>query len=207
MGDALTDLWTELARELGLDQEGARALGSLISALRRGPLSYEEALEATGLGDEGDDVILLAVELGLAVPTRPDARCLEWDAAPLGQDTLLSLNPAVKSILEALERGESPLSGLRRLFLELGLEEDEAEAIARVSLELSARPFVSGSDVASACRSHGLSGLESFAVAILKAAGIISPVLSSSWPSGDVRYRTCRALWLLTGQEGRVIKA
>jgi len=51
--------------------------------------------------------------------------------------------------------------------------------------------------IASACRSRGLKGFESTAVAVLKAAGAISPVLSSSWPSGDVRYRTCRFLALL----------
>ena len=182
-------------------------LASLLRALVRSgnALSYINALSAVG-GDE--DVLLMAHELGIIMPYRPDARCLEWDNCPLGPGSILRLNPAVEAVLRALAEGRGILEGLIDLFRGLGLSDPEARALAHVALDLARRRVVSGSDVASSCRSRGLKGFESTAVAILKAAGVMSPILSSSWPAGDVRYRTCRFLALLAEDEGfiRMIK-
>lgn len=189
------DLLARLAGELGLHGEEARRLSDLLSSLLlRDRLTYTEALELAG-----EDALLLASDLGLVVPVRPDSRCLEWDSSPLAPGSEIRLNRAVRAVLEALLKGREGQEGLRALFSELGLDEARAGELARISLALAARRTITGSDIAAACRSHGLGGLENLCVAVLKAAEVISPILSSTWPSGDARYRTCRFLGLLTG--------
>jgi len=179
--------------EAGIEAGEARDLVKLVSELlEKRALPYQAVVSSSG-----EDAVLTALELGLVVPERPDSRCLEWDSCPIGPGTALELNPAAGAAIRALLEGRRALEGLEELFSELGLRGRRASALAELSLELAARRTVSGSHIASSCRSRGLEGLESTVIAILKAAGVISPVLSSSWPSGDVRYRTCRFLALL----------
>jgi len=166
--------------------------------LEKGFLSYEDALSSAG----DEDALLLAFDLGLALPVRADSRCLEWDSSPLGPGSALRLNPAAGAAIRALLEGREVREGLADLFLDLGMEGHLAYAMAELSLLLSGKGSISGSDIASACRSMGLEGLEDLSVAVLKAAGVISPVLSSSWPVGDARYRTCKLLALLARAAG-----
>lgn len=195
----LVRLFEALAGELGLSGEDIRALACLTDHLfEEGSLSYEDALSSAG----DEDALLLAFDLGLALPVRADSRCLEWDSSPLGPGSSIRLNPAAEAAIRAFLEGREVREGLADLFLDLGVEGHLAYAMAELSLALSGRGFVSGSDIASACRSLGLEGLEDLSVAVLKAAGAISPVLSSSWPSGDARYRTCRFLALLAKNSG-----
>lgn len=194
MGGGLARAWALVAREVGITDEDAVKLARLAQELlSRHAMSYGEAEALVG-----DDTILLAHELGLLVPASKGARCLEWDASPLAARSALRLNPAAEAALRAIQAGRSVRDGLTDLFKEFGLGADVAAKLASVALELVGKGFVSGSDVASACRSHGLAGYESQAVALLKASGVMSPLLSSSWPSGDVRYRTCALLATLT---------
>ncbi|HEW89822.1 MAG TPA: hypothetical protein ENG43_00580 [Candidatus Bathyarchaeota archaeon] len=190
----LERIWGALASGLRLAEEDLSKLARLTrELLARRVLSYEEARAIAG-----DDLILLAHELGLIVPYTPGSRCMEWDANPLAPRARLELNPAVGAVLKSILLGGSVLEGLASSMEELGLDEDVALRLAEVALDLAGERVVSGSDVASSCKVHGLSGFESQAIAVLKAAGVISPLLSSSWPSGDVRYRTCALLALLT---------
>jgi len=190
----LVRLWSALARELNLPEEDGRRLARLTwRLLAGGSLSYENASTAVG-----DDLLLLAHDMGLIVPSRPGARGLASHSIQRAPGTKLELNPAAGAAFRALMAGGDVLEGLASLLSELGLGGHLSLRVAEVALELSAKRVVSGSEVASACRSHGLAGLESQAIAILKAAGVLSPILSVSWPSGDVRYRTCYILSLLT---------
>ena len=112
---------------------------------------------------------------------------------------MITGDPLKESRRISLLGGREGPEGLKALFSELGLDEARAGELARISLALAARRTITGSDIAAACRSHGLGGLENLCVAVLKAAEVISPILSSTWPSGDARYRTCRFLGLLAG--------
>ena len=197
--DKLIWLFGSLADELELSDREARALACLTDRLlEKGSLSYEDALSSAG----DEDALLLAFDLGLALPVRADSRCLEWDSSPLGPGSSIRLNPAAGAAIRAFLEGREVREGLADLFLDLGVEGHLAYAMAELSLALSGRGSISGLDIASACRSLGLEGLEDLSVAVLKAAGVISPVLSSSWPSGDVRYRTCKFLALLARAAG-----
>ena len=193
------DPLTALAKKVGLSGEEVKAFVTLVlKLLSDGSLSYEEVVSLAG-EEEALEAMLVACELGLAVPSRPEARCLEWDAAPLSPGSKIVVNRAAEVVLRAVLNGRDVLEALSELMAELGLSEPKAREVAALAIELAGREYVTGAEVALACRSHGLSGLESQVIAILKAAGAISPTLSTSWPSGDVRYRTCRALMLLAG--------
>lgn len=196
---SLKALWPKVARSLGLSGGEADALRRLLEALvEEGRMGYEQALRACGPDEEAaTEAILMAYELGAISPKAPGQACLEWDASSLGPGSQLAINPAVEKALRALSEGRGVEEALVELFSELGAPDWQAEALALVSLELAEKGRVGGSDVASSCRSHGLEGFESASVAILKGAGVISPVLASTWPSGDARYRACRFLWVL----------
>lgn len=194
--EELLRFWRALASELELSGGEIERLAEFTHRLlEEGSLTYEEASKLAG-----EDLLLLAHELALVVPSRgPGDRCLEWDACPLGPDTRLRLNPAAEAVLRACLEGREAREALSSLLVKLGLDTDRAGRLARVALELSRRRVITGSDVAAACRSQGLEGFESQAVAILKAAGAISPLLATTWPGQDVRYRTC-ALLALAGR-------
>jgi len=194
--EELLRFWRALAGKLELSGEEVERMTELTHRLlEEGGLTYEEASELAS-----EDLLLLAHELALVVLSRgPGDRCLEWDACPLGPGARLSLNPAAEAVLRACLEGREVREALSSLLAELGLDSDRAGKLAHVALELARRRVITGSDVASACRSQGLEGFESQAVAILKAAGAISPLLATTWPSQDVRYRTC-ALLALTGE-------
>ena len=194
--EELMRFWRALAGELGLSGEEVGRLAELTHRLlEEGSLAYEEASSLAG-----EDLLLLAHELALVVPSRgPGDRCLEWDACSLGPGARLRLNPAAEAVLRACLKGRDTYEALSSLLAELGLDADRARRLARVALELARERVITGSDVTSACRSHGLEGFESQAVAILKAAGAISPLLATTWPRQDVRYRTC-ALLALAGR-------
>ena len=191
--EELLRFWRALAGELELSGEEVERLAEFtLRLLEEGSLTHEEANSLAG-----EDLLLLAHRLALVVPSRgPGDRCLEWDACPLGPGVRLKLNPAAEAVLRACLEGRDAHEALSSLLAELGLDAHRARRLARVALELARERVVTGSDVASACRSQGLEGFESQAVAILKAAGAISPLLATTWPRQDVRYRTCTLLAL-----------
>ena len=191
--EELLRFWRALAGKLELSGEEVERMTEFTHRLlEEGSLTYEEASELAS-----EDLLLLAHELALVVLSRgPGDRCLEWDACPLGPGARLSLNPAAEAVLRACLEGREVREALSSLLAELGLDSDRAGKLAHAALELARRRVITGSDVASACRSQGLEGFESQAVAILKAAGAISPLLATTWPRQDVRYRTCALLAL-----------
>lgn len=154
----------------------------LACAAGAGRVAYEEAEQAVG-GDP-EDALLLAFHQRLLVPVRSVKDTLEWDHAVLllrAGETYKMPNVVRHLVKAAVESAQwDPRRAVVETFREMG--DPECETMPALVAELSgaaSHRTVSAEVVAQACRRLGMEERVDSLIAGLKAAGIMSPKLSS----------------------------
>lgn len=145
-----------------------------------GRVSYEEARRL--LGDEADEVLLLASYLRLLLPVRSTNDSLNWsDAVLLLQpgETYKMPNIARHLVAKAAITGRwEPEHAIRTLFQEMGEPDwNIIPALVRQVCEESIAYRVNGFKLDRMCREAGLGSKVGALILELKGAGIISPKL------------------------------
>ena len=154
----------------------------LACAGETGRVAYEEAEQAVD-GDP-EDALLFAFQQRLLVPVRSVKDTLEWDHAVLllRPGEIYKMPNVVRHLVkQATESGQwDPQRAVAETFREMG--EPEWEAMPALVAELSraaSHRTVSAEMVVQACRRLGMEERVDSLIAGLKAAGTMSPKLSS----------------------------
>jgi len=146
-----------------------------------GTVSYQEIREI--IEDDPEDVLLLADEWRLLLPVRT-AKSSSWEdrLVIIKEDEVYEIPNVVRCLVrEALKSGTwHPERAIVELFKELGDPGwRQVPGLVRGIAEASVNHTITGNQIKKICLQLGLSNRVDGLIAGLKAAGIISPKLSS----------------------------